>query len=90
MMIIGFILTAGLAGAFLEPFTLTRLVLVTATVGACAFVLTTVAVWGVEYTPSQTLDEVDAEVESLCDACGSIARGSRCLRASPGGQIEEN
>ena len=61
MMIIGFIITAGLAGAFLDPFTLTRLVLVTAIVGACAFVLTTAAVWGVEYTPSQTLDEIDAE-----------------------------
>jgi len=48
MMIMGFALTAGLAGSFLDPFTLTRLVAVTAVVCAIAFSLCTVAVWGVE------------------------------------------
>ena len=64
MMIVGFIITAGLAGAFLDPFTLTRLVLVTAVVGACAFTLTTVAVWGVERTPSTAPDPEEREVGS--------------------------
>lgn len=48
MMIMGFAVTAGTAGAFLDPFTLTRLVAVTAAVCAIAFLLCTAAVWGVE------------------------------------------
>jgi BCD family chlorophyll transporter-like MFS transporter len=48
MMICGFIATAGLAGHFLDPYTPDRLVSVSATVSACAFVLALVAVHGVE------------------------------------------
>jgi MFS transporter, BCD family, chlorophyll transporter len=48
MMIAGFIVTAGLAGHFLDPFSLSRLVAVAAAVASAAFVLSVVAVWGVE------------------------------------------
>lgn len=48
MMICGFILTAGLAGHWLDPFSTTRLVLVTAVVSLIAFFLTCLAVHGVE------------------------------------------
>jgi BCD family chlorophyll transporter-like MFS transporter len=48
MMIVGFIITAGLAGHFLDPFTPARLVAVAAVTSAAAFVLTLVAVAGVE------------------------------------------
>jgi len=48
MMIAGFVITAGSAGHFLDPFSTGRLVAVTGVVAACAFVLTVVAVWGVE------------------------------------------
>lgn len=48
MMIVGFIVTAGVAGAFLEPFSLARLIAVTGVVGLIACTLTTAAVWGVE------------------------------------------
>ena len=48
MMIVGFIVTAGTAGHFLDPFTVSRLVVVTAVVCACAFALAVAAVWGVE------------------------------------------
>lgn len=48
MMIMGFALTAGLAGSFLDPFTLTRLVIVTAIVCSIAFAVCTAAVLGVE------------------------------------------
>jgi BCD family chlorophyll transporter-like MFS transporter len=47
-MIVGFIVTAATAGRFLDPFTTTRLVAVTAVVCACAFVLAVAAVWRVE------------------------------------------
>lgn len=48
MMIAGFILTAGLAGHFLDPFSTLRLVAVAAVICATAFLLTVTAVWGVE------------------------------------------
>jgi len=48
MMIFGFALTAGIAGGMLDPFTLGRLVAVTAGVCAAAFLVCVAAVWGVE------------------------------------------
>ncbi len=48
MMIAGFIVTAGLAGHFLDPFSLHRLVAVAACVTSAAFLLGVMAVWGVE------------------------------------------
>jgi BCD family chlorophyll transporter-like MFS transporter len=48
MMICGFIVTAALAGHFLDPYSPARLVAVTATVAAIALAVTVVAVWGVE------------------------------------------
>ncbi len=51
MMIVGFILTAAIAGGQLDPFSMTRLVVVTAVVSALAFALTLVAVIGLEGAP---------------------------------------
>ena len=48
MMILGFIVTAIVAGAQLDPFSLERLVGVTATVSLVAFAVTCLAVWGIE------------------------------------------
>jgi BCD family chlorophyll transporter-like MFS transporter len=48
MMIAGFIVTTILAGSFLDPFTPMRLVAVTGSVSAIAFVAATLAIWGVE------------------------------------------
>jgi MFS transporter, BCD family, chlorophyll transporter len=48
MMIFGFALTAPLAGHFLDPFSNTRLIAVTAAVSGIAFVVATLAVLGVE------------------------------------------
>lgn len=45
LMIVGIIITAGVAGALLDPFTPGRLVTVTAGVSACALVLTLLGVW---------------------------------------------
>lgn len=47
-MIIGFIVTAGLASHFLHPFSTWRLVMVAAAICGAAFLMTVVAVWGVE------------------------------------------
>lgn len=48
MMIFGFVLTAGVAGQMLEPFSLTRLIMVTGIVSAVAVVATFLAVWRIE------------------------------------------
>jgi BCD family chlorophyll transporter-like MFS transporter len=78
MMIAGFIVTAGVAGALLDPFSPARLVAVTAGVSGIAFVMTLAAIWNVEgprtVTPAQVpqpqtsfraaLTEVWAEPES--------------------------
>ena len=48
MMIAGFVVTATIAGDFLDPFSSVRLVAVTAVVAAAAFALTLFAIWGVE------------------------------------------
>ncbi len=48
MMIAGFVVTAGIAGHFLDPFSPQRLVIVTGAVASIAFLLTLAAVWNVE------------------------------------------
>jgi BCD family chlorophyll transporter-like MFS transporter len=63
MMIGGLAVTAGVAGAMLDPFSMTRLVGVTAAVSAVALALTVVAVWGLEprgATPSRAADAARA------------------------------
>lgn len=48
MMIIGFIITAGVAGAMLDPFSMERLIQVTATVSLIAIAISALAIWGLE------------------------------------------
>lgn len=48
MMIVGIVLTAATAGALLDPFSGQRLAMVASGVAATAFVVTLLAVWGVE------------------------------------------
>ena len=48
MMIAGFIVTTGVAGHLLDPFTPFRLIVVSASVSAAALILTFVGVWAVE------------------------------------------
>jgi BCD family chlorophyll transporter-like MFS transporter len=51
MMIVGIVISAGTAGALLDPFSPERLLQVAAGVVAVAFTVTCVAVWGVEGAP---------------------------------------
>jgi BCD family chlorophyll transporter-like MFS transporter len=52
MMIAGFIVTAAAAGSLLDPFSPMRLVAVASGVSLVAFVLSLIAVWGIEGNPS--------------------------------------
>jgi geranylgeranyl reductase len=56
MMIAGFILTTLFASANLDPFSMSRLVGVTAVVSLSAFLVTLVAMWGVESSASTASD----------------------------------
>ncbi|MBY0224882.1 MAG: BCD family MFS transporter [Hyphomicrobium sp.] len=48
MMIAGFVVTTIIASAYLDPFSMTRLVTVTASVSVIALVVATLALWGIE------------------------------------------
>ncbi len=62
MMLAGFIVTAGLAGHFLDPFSPERLVAVSAAVSATALLIALAAVWGVEPKRGAALpDEPEAQ-----------------------------
>ncbi len=68
MMIFGFIITAATVGHFLDPFTPMRLVVITSCVSAIAFLLTLVAVRGIERRPAATLATADADAGSTSKA----------------------
>lgn len=53
MMIVGIVVTAGVAGALLDPFSPQRLAFVATGVAGAAFVVTLLAVWGVEREPER-------------------------------------
>jgi BCD family chlorophyll transporter-like MFS transporter len=53
MMIMGFVLTAGIGGGFLKPFRFDRLILVTSVVSAIALVVTFLALRGLEPASAQ-------------------------------------
>ena len=48
MMVAGIAVTAGVAGALIEPFSLARLAAVASGIAAAAFLVTVLAVWGIE------------------------------------------
>lgn len=70
MMIAGFVVTAGTAGAFLDPYTPQRLVLVAGVVALLALALTVVALWGLE-------GPAPAPVAHLPDAGGGFRHALR-------------
>lgn len=53
LMIVGIVITAGVSGALLDPFSPERLAFVASGVAGAAFLLTLVAVWGVEGEPER-------------------------------------
>lgn len=63
MMIVGFIVTAAVAGQLLDPFSQSRLVLITGGVALAAFLLTLLAVRGVEAKPEPDTAAKDAGAE---------------------------
>jgi MFS transporter, BCD family, chlorophyll transporter len=65
MMILGFIVTAGTAGHYLDPFTFPRLVTVTGIVSLIAMVVTIAAVWGVEDRDARQVGAPESREDSI-------------------------
>ncbi len=61
MMIAGIVVTAGIAGSLIDPFSLERLAQVAGGVAGAAFLVATVAVWGVERRAGITVVRPDAD-----------------------------
>jgi MFS transporter, BCD family, chlorophyll transporter len=70
MMIAGFIVTAGTAGHFLDPFSTERLILVTSIVAVAAFAVAVIAVHGIE--PARRLRPVDGAAQGAAAPAGSF------------------
>ena len=68
MMIVGIVISAGVAGKLLDPYSPARLLAVAAGVVAVAFTLTCIAVWGVEGAPQ-------AEAKRAVAPFGEALRG---------------
>ncbi len=52
MMVAGIVVTAGVAGAWIDPFSLPRLAMVAGSVAGAAFLIAMLAVWGIEGAPA--------------------------------------
>lgn len=80
MMILGFAVSAPLAGRFLDPFSNERLVVVTATICAIAFVVATIAVWGVESGSAARRESPSTPKPALLKAMAEVWRESAARR----------
>jgi BCD family chlorophyll transporter-like MFS transporter len=80
MMIVGFIATSIVAGAFLDPFTTLRLIEVVAGVAAAAFVTTVIAVLGIERAGLATSAGQREQVPPFREALQQVWRESHSRR----------
>ena len=77
MMIMGFVITAGVAGGLLEPFSMARLLGVTASVSVLAFGLATLAIWGLEKRGAAIRNETRADLRRENRALAQAANAGR-------------
>lgn len=82
MMIAGFIVTAATAGSYLDPYSSSRLVAITAIVSAAAFVLSIVAVWGVEWKQQPAASQGTAAHEASRTGVSSAPAGKSDFAAA--------
>jgi len=81
MMISGFVVTAAVAGRLLDPFSLSRLLAVTAGVSGLAWIVTLLAVWGTEGSPDERAAEpADRPPVPFREALGEVWQEPRARR----------
>lgn len=83
MMIMGFAVTAGVAGHFLDPYSPDRLMRVTASVSAIAILVTLIAIRGVERTPNTPANQPAPEESPQ----GSFSRALQEIWQEPQARI---
>jgi BCD family chlorophyll transporter-like MFS transporter len=74
MMVAGIVVTAGVAGALIDPFSLPRLAAVAGGVAGTAFLIAMLAIWGVEGAPALVVAPVDAAKLAPPPAFGAALR----------------
>jgi BCD family chlorophyll transporter-like MFS transporter len=78
MMIAGFAITAGIVGSVLDPFSFSRLIMISTCVAVIALVVTIAALWnlehkaGVDSVPTAAATEPGADKPSFRDALGDV------------------
>jgi BCD family chlorophyll transporter-like MFS transporter len=80
MMIAGIVVTAGISGAWLDPFSSQRLAFVAAGVAAAAFLAALIAVWGVEGKAPSVTEPTSAAPLRFADALRSVWSDQRARR----------
>ena len=68
MMVAGIVISAGVAGKLVDPFTFARLVAVVGGVAGIAFVVSTLALWGIEGAPVAIVEQRAAPAGSFWSA----------------------
>lgn len=82
MMIAGFAITAGVAGKLLDPYSPTRLLMVTTTVAVLAFVVTLLALWGLEGRGPDLATEPEATRQEFREALRAVWADPQARRFS--------
>jgi BCD family chlorophyll transporter-like MFS transporter len=72
MMIVGFAVTAGVAGAFLDPFSFNRLVTISAIVALIAIITTMLALRGLEHQRSPAVADMEPRSHDFRAALGDV------------------
>lgn len=80
MMIAGIVVTAGVAGSLIDPFSLARLAMVSGGVALAAFLLSIVAIWGVESGNAAIAAPRDSPKVAFRDALAEIAADAEARR----------
>ena len=80
MMIFGFVLTTGIAGSFLDPFSMQRLIVVTACVGAISVALSIVAMLGLPIESQAAQPKKDQSAQSFQATIAEVLRDREARR----------
>ncbi len=83
MMIGGFVITAGIAGALLDPYSHARLIAVTSGVSAVAFIMTVLAVWDVERAQAGAVADAEPAEPSASEPKPPFMQALREVWAEP-------
>jgi BCD family chlorophyll transporter-like MFS transporter len=83
LMIVGIVISAGVSGALLQPFSAQRLALVASGVAAVAFLVTLLAVWGAEGPAPEVSETAESEHQTVSAPKPSLREAMAEVWADP-------